>query len=122
MRLGGIQAALLQVEKSARLNPPIPNAMAPCRPVFRSTGLLRADVCHNSTGPPRVFEQLRRIAARAPWNHPGSIIPPPNYLPTITHDRVGTRIAIKRVCFQARQLVGVRRCGSPAQLCVWRNA
>jgi hypothetical protein len=32
MRLGGIQAAPLQVEKSACLNPTISNAIAPARP------------------------------------------------------------------------------------------
>ena len=40
--------------------------------------------CHNSTGWPRVFGLTRRIWARAPWNHPGKIIPPPKCLPTMT--------------------------------------
>lgn len=33
-RLGGIQTALLQVEKSARLNPSITNAVASCHASF----------------------------------------------------------------------------------------
>lgn len=100
----------------------LPTRWRPARPVWRRAGLLRADLCHNSMGPARVFGQARRNAAGAPWNHPGSIIPPPNCLTTISHDRVGTRIAIKRVCFSSAAVGGcqtLRICS--AIVCVaWR--
>jgi hypothetical protein len=102
MGLGGNQFAPPQVEKIERLNLSIQIVMAPARPLGVGPDLCATSVCHNSTGPSRVFRQARRNAARTPWNHPGSIIPPPNCLPTIGDDRVRTRIAIKRVWFFKR--------------------